>query len=202
MSGGVPARIVPPPEPWEKQKGESRQAFANFAVYRDLGPRRSVRKAAEACHRSHDTLFEQSAKYNWVERADAYDAFVDSRIREARETEISQAEAQEASLARSLERLVAQRVIGDAENGVPALNAADMDALTTANVLDRAVRIRRLSHGQPTDVLRGHFTITSDQHREVVQGIFDILMSFVPEDVQGRASDEIRLFLETRRAGA
>lgn len=60
-------------QPWDIQEGESAKAYEAFAVYRDLGAERSIERVAETLHKDHTFLRKWSARYQWVERARAFD---------------------------------------------------------------------------------------------------------------------------------
>lgn len=61
---------------WRPEEGETAKAFAAFEVYRELGPERTLQKAAESYYGSTANLRqiqEWSRKFDWVERARGYD---------------------------------------------------------------------------------------------------------------------------------
>ena len=65
--------------PWEQQPGESAKAFEAFAIYRDMGVERSVRKVAQQLNKSLTLIGRWSSNHNWPERARAYDRDLDKR---------------------------------------------------------------------------------------------------------------------------
>jgi hypothetical protein len=71
---------------FERQDGESTKAYAAFAVYRDLGPDRSLQKAAELYYGSVKNLAQVgrwSRRFSWVERARSFDDWREMLRREA-----------------------------------------------------------------------------------------------------------------------
>lgn len=69
-------RKDPDPYPWIQQERESGQAYGAFQVYLRLGTTRSIAKAAAKMGKTAQNLENFSTRYRWVERVEAYDAYV------------------------------------------------------------------------------------------------------------------------------
>jgi len=75
---------------WERETGETQRAYEAFKIYRDLGPRRSLRRAAELVYGegtgSVRRIEKWSRAHDWVARAQAYDDYHEMIRREAIES--------------------------------------------------------------------------------------------------------------------
>ncbi len=72
-------------EIYERLSHETSKAYHHFAAYRDMGSTRSLQKVAKRYKMSRAPLGRLSKKYNWVERAKAYDLHMERVKMEARE---------------------------------------------------------------------------------------------------------------------
>ena len=73
-----------PPEPWERQSGESAEAFGAFVMYRDMGAdgqKRSLAKLGQNLGKTKAQMEHWSSKWNWQERVIAWDDEVDRQTR-------------------------------------------------------------------------------------------------------------------------
>lgn len=68
---------------WEKQPEESARAYEAFALYRDLGPERSLAKVGQMLGKSKALMERWSAKHDWVYRVQALEARDQMIAREA-----------------------------------------------------------------------------------------------------------------------
>ena len=60
-------------KPWERQKGESSQAFEAFSLYLKMGEKRSLRSLAQRLGKSSALMNRWSSRWNWQERLRAYE---------------------------------------------------------------------------------------------------------------------------------
>lgn len=68
---------------WERQRGESEQAFEAFRIYRDMGLQRSNHAVCEQLAKSRQLISRWKAKYNWDERVRAYDNEIEKEAHRA-----------------------------------------------------------------------------------------------------------------------
>lgn len=167
-------RTLDPAPPWDQPtEGETPRAFSAFTVYRDLGPDRSLARAAEAFYRGRTAakvrqLETWSSRHRWRDRVAAYDRWLDAQlVARRREEHLAMAE-RHASTARSTLDLVAGQLVAlvkleekrlaaieeaDPADLDPALLKPVVPATSLARLLDVGVRVERLSAGLATDLV-------------------------------------------------
>jgi hypothetical protein len=126
---------------WERQRGETPKGYQAFSVYRDLGPKRSLKAAAKALGKCVRLLQGWSTKHHWQERALSFDEYVienqvesDNIVRRAMlERHTSFNMALQSKLAQRLEQLRPEEIS-------PGL---------LCYALDMVQRLERLSRGLP-----------------------------------------------------
>jgi hypothetical protein len=124
-------------------------------VYRDLGPGRSVRAAAEKFYsRSSAAVLRQcftwSSTYRWVERAHAWDRHLDMEARQAQEKarrEMGQRHAKEA-----------QGLQGKALERMRTLRPEEMGPADVLRFFVEAAKLERLAMGEPDTFQRQEVT--------------------------------------------
>lgn len=68
-------------KPWERQKGESAQAFEAFSTYLEMGADRSIRAVGQKLDKSRQQIGKWSSTWNWQERVRAYDNELEKEAR-------------------------------------------------------------------------------------------------------------------------
>jgi hypothetical protein len=144
-----------PSVPWEQQAAESSRAFGAFCVYRDLGPRRSLRAAAAAFYgRAAPALERQvdkwSRAFRWVERASAWDRHLDAEACKA------QVEAQREMVERHVRE--ARALQGKALERLRALRPEELGPADLLRYIVEAAKLERLALGEPDTVQRHELT--------------------------------------------
>lgn len=61
-------------EPWERQEGESGQAYEAFCAYRDMGANRTLRAVAAGLGKSVALISRWGTDHRWVSRTEAWDS--------------------------------------------------------------------------------------------------------------------------------
>lgn len=73
---------------WERQKGESAQAFEAFSCYLEMGADRSIRAVSQKLGKSKTLIDRWSRTNNWVERCRAWDDHLQREARRAAVDEV------------------------------------------------------------------------------------------------------------------
>lgn len=95
-------------QPWERQKGESAQAFEAFLTYLQMGPERSIRAVSQRLAKSKTIIDRWSRTYGWVERCRAWDNHLRQEARRAAVAEVRQMNKRHANMALQMQTAAMQ----------------------------------------------------------------------------------------------
>lgn len=139
------SKAVIPPEPWERQKGETSRAYEAFGIYRDQGPDRSITKTAQQLHKNRTTIGEWSAKYEWVKRAAAWDAEQDRIARQNQIDEIKKMRKRHTDLATAM--------LVKAAKALQRIPEDEVKASDVSRLVETASKLERISRGDAGEVV-------------------------------------------------
>jgi hypothetical protein len=146
--------------PWDRQDGETSNNYAAFITYRDLGARRSLRKASCLFYNIPEdqfdpmgakirTLAKWSSKFRWVARVEEYDDWM-QKLEDAEDIE-----AIKAMRKRHVQlTTVVQSKIVTYLNGLDERTIQRMNPDQAMRMLDLAIKNERLARGVP-DAITG-----------------------------------------------
>lgn len=134
---------------WERIPGETPRQYQKFCLYRDMNTAerpirtRNISKLAKESSFSYDHLRKLSAQNDWINRAAAYDTYLDNLVREKSEEEIIEMRKNHALLASQMIKKAAKRLLTIPEEEITATDIV--------RLVDVGVKIERLSRGEATE---------------------------------------------------
>jgi hypothetical protein len=152
-------------ELWKKQGDESSKAFLWFCMYRDMGTERSLAKVVHKAgkQKSYRAQLEKwSLRYDWVNRCEAYDAYLESLKRSAQEDEILK-------VARKHIR-IANKIMDIAVKRLESLDPSTLSPREIAQYIELAVRIEREALGVASKVeVKSEITIENKLSEDLIK---------------------------------
>lgn len=148
-------------KPWERQKGESAQAFEAFVTYRDMGTERSITKVVQELNKTRALIGRWSSQWEWKERVRAYDNELE---KEARKKAVADRKA------------MTERHIGIAMQ----LQKKALEALSTLSVEDMSPKDVKEYIKMATDLERLNRTLEEESGRngnEAASSLADSIIS-------------------------
>jgi hypothetical protein len=145
--------------PWEQLPGESSKAYAAFAIYRDLGPRRSLEEASRLYHNktpesatptaggrrreASGQIRRWAGRWDWVARARAWDQELERIKRHQQVEAVAEMAERHAKEALMLQNKAVERL--------RLLRPEELVPRDTLSFLIEAAKLERLARGEPTE---------------------------------------------------
>jgi hypothetical protein len=151
----MPQRVLVPQDPegkmWDRMRGEPNQLYDRFCRFRDLGPERTIRavyrqewatRSTKPCPAVNGTWFLHSRAWQWVARAEAYDAHQRELDRRGREEALTAARERRLALLTGVESLALERLTQRDRNGKLVV-ARELRAKEAADLLIKVQEEKR-----------------------------------------------------------
>lgn len=138
--------------PWERQPGESPQAYEAFQKYRDMGGKRTQTAVAKELGKSIALINRWAAKYSWKSRALSYDNYLE---KEALKTAVKQAQdmrTRHIKIAMYLQKMAADKL--------EKIKVDEIDIKDLRLLLKDGIEIERMSRLEDTTAARDAVTTT------------------------------------------
>ena len=133
-----------PPEPWERQRGETLKAFEAFRTYRDMEGR-SLSKAGRLLGKSKAVLERWSSANEWQKRVAAWDAEQDRIARQAQIDEIKKMRKRHSDLASAM--------LVKAARALQRIPEDEIKAGDVSRMVETAAKLERISRGDVGEVV-------------------------------------------------
>lgn len=140
-------------KPWERQKGESEKAFEAFAVYRDMGEKRTLTAVAEKLQKSGSLIRRWKDRWDWVERVRAYDNGLEKEARAKAIKDRKDMSDRHIKIAMQLQK-----------KALEALNGLEVEAMSPKDIkefIKMATDLERLNRTLEEESSKGGETSTS-----------------------------------------
>nr|UWI04079.1 MAG: hypothetical protein [Bacteriophage sp.] len=140
-------------KPWERQKGESEKAFEAFAVYRDMGKKRTLTAVAEKLQKSGSLIRRWKDRWDWVERVRAYDNDLEKEARAKAIKDRKDMSDRHIKIAMQLQK-----------KALEALNGLEVEAMSPKDIkefIKMATDLERLNRTLEEESSKGGETSTS-----------------------------------------
>jgi len=145
MSGERETRL-----PWERQPGESEQAWEAFQLYRDIGTDRTYMGVAERLHKSGQIMRRWAHRWMWEDRVLAWDNHLDEIARQEIEKGRIAMVKRHIKLAEHLQAVAASQINEWAQK-VKEKKPLNLTPADVTRMFDVAMKAERLSRGEPTE---------------------------------------------------
>ena len=148
---------------WERQPGESAQAYEAFAIYRDMGSNRSLRVVAEQLSKSDTLIKRWSREKKWGERCRAYDNHLDDVARQEALRKYKKMRTRHIGIALQLQ----EKALAELKN----LPDGSMTPKDIIQFLDKATELERDNRMEEAGVTAGGKT--AEEQEETVLSLAD-----------------------------
>lgn len=145
---------------WERQEGESGQAWEAFSLYRDLGEKRTVTEVVRQLQKSRSLIDRWKVRWYWEKRVLAYDNYLSKEALAEAVKEKREMSKRHLSISAHLQKF--------AMDALKEKTASDASVKDIKEVLKLAVELERLTRDNIVSSYQRDETADSEQNDDVV----------------------------------